>query len=575
MSITTKPKFPILDSKNGLARARMILPFCEGSGTIIRDVVNGIVGNSDNTTYPLNPNLGWRERALYQGITAPSFNFDGVMDDFRFLDSASIPQVGDFSFVAWVNPSTLLNGSSTTDKIVLNAGDANSFNDFGLVFQGSTNKELSLTAGCFYFRMNTSSATAKSFATAKTTAVSWAANTWVCFIGTYSASNARMRLFYKVVDGTAWSTVVPEAVTTATRGVGAPTTTQLMIGAHYDNTTYPGRYFPGQIDLVSIFDYEFQEDQIQSMFTDPFQIFDTGSDSGEIFDVDAASDFNLCKNDILHCALRKVGRDDDNQTAANMHQADVALNLYIKSLETDGTRVWTYEWATHPLMAPDFVVGRRDTNNYRCIREHQATNDTEPGVGPNWMSYWYIDTNLTAGTVTNMTVAAAPWNPGQNYKSAGNFSLPKDVIGIDSPFIRRQNLDITMEMISMSNYMERIPNKFQTSALPIYIVFHQRINQPEVFLWPQPNIPSLILHYKKYRALHDMQEAGSLPDFWNRWTLALIYGTAWQLSDEFGLGLEKKQWLKGVADEYLQKAKKGDREYARDRFVKGCYTYQR
>lgn len=86
---------------------------------------------------------------------------------------------------------------------------------------------------------------------------------WHHVVGTYDGTNIKLYL-----DGTA------RGETGSTSGTIRSVTTDLFVGA---SNSVGGTAFPGTIDHVMIWNRALDEDEISSLFSDPFQMFEAAA----------------------------------------------------------------------------------------------------------------------------------------------------------------------------------------------------------------------------------------------------------------------------------------------------------
>jgi len=272
-----------------------------------------------------------------------------------------------------------------------------------------------------------------------------------------------------------------------------------------------------------------------------------------------SSDFNRTRNEIVRRALRIIGvlAQGDVMSSAQLSEGAEALNSLVKSLQTEGVRLWTTEWVTKTFTASEEVTGT-DGEIYTCIRSHTSATSNKPVTGADYGTYWY-KRGSTGGV----------WADATAYASAGDFSVASDTIGIQKAYLRQNgNTDHKIELVSLEEY-HNITTK-STQGVPTALLFEQSL-LPRIRLWPQPNNTTAVLHYLRERMIEDFDAASDNPDFYIRWLDTLVYGLASNLADEYQLSLSERQHILVKAERLKLKAMADNQEMTGPMLVDSAY----
>jgi hypothetical protein len=197
-------------------------------------------------------------------------------------------------------------------------------------------------------------------------------------------------------------------------------------------------------------------------------------------------DFIQTRNDIIKSALRKLKAIEQGEepTPEKTNGAAHALNSMVLSWHNEGIFLWTLADVTQ---------------------------------------------TLTHSVETYSTVSAA-------------------VMGIENPYIRRDDLDFPLASITKEEY-DNINNKSQEGK-PNKIYFFRGLSSYTIYLWPVPENSSDILHYVNIVRLQDFDTAADNPDFPVEWSNALIFGLAAVLAPEYISDINFLNYLLKMAEYY-------------------------
>lgn len=271
-----------------------------------------------------------------------------------------------------------------------------------------------------------------------------------------------------------------------------------------------------------------------------------------------SSDWTLTRDQIIREALERIGVFPPGSAipVEIITSATVTLHALVKSLQNEDIFLWTRERKTKTLTASSEVTGT-DSSIYTCIRSHTSAATSKPVTGADYSTYW-IKRGATGGV----------WTTGTAYSSIGDFVVDANIIDIEKVFVRDADADSSIEIISLSKYMD-ITNKGNTGKPTRMAVDRQLI--PRIYLYPQPDLTSYVIHYLATRKLEDFDNGDNTPDFPERWISMLITGLAYKLSFKYGSSALDRAGLKVEADREKMLAKRADSENEDMSFFKGAF----
>lgn len=264
--------------------------------------------------------------------------------------------------------------------------------------------------------------------------------------------------------------------------------------------------------------------------------------------ISGSTDWQQTRDNIIQQMLEinKAISVGDTPIAAHATMASTVLNQFVKFLETaHGVRLWTLDWAQKTFSAPSEVTGT-DSLVYTCIRSHTSAASNRPVTGANWSTYWK-QTGSTGGG----------WVTSTSYTSKGDFTLGADTLSIEKAFLRKDGIDTPINPVGYQEYLD-IADK-GAFGNPTRLWFDNKL-VPTVYLNPQLNDITDVVHYLRVRRFEDFDAAGDNADFPVQWIEPLVLGGAWRISSRFGLSLQERNQLKQQADEALMLAIGGDNE---------------
>lgn len=274
-----------------------------------------------------------------------------------------------------------------------------------------------------------------------------------------------------------------------------------------------------------------------------------------------STDFNLTRLEIITKALRIVGAIAQSQspTADMLSQASITLNMFIKSLQTKGTKIWTRDWIQVDIQASSQVLGS-DSNAYECIKSHTSAASTTPVTGSNYTTYWRPIANpggLSAHALST------------SYNFAGDFTLPSGYLGdLEKVFIRENNTDYPVRITTLNEYLD-VWDK-SDDGIPELVAIDESLTTITGYLYPVPDETDQVLHILAMKILEDMDSDSDEAYFPVRWLNVITFGLARDLSHEYGKNLEERAYLNATFESYLRDAMEENSEVS-TLFVKSAY----
>lgn len=245
-------------------------------------------------------------------------------------------------------------------------------------------------------------------------------------------------------------------------------------------------------------------------------------------------DWTVTRDQIIKRGYEIPGRvaEDEQLTTTQIANGASILTSMTKSWQAERIFLWKMSWETATMSASSEVTGS-DSNIYTCVRNHTSSSDNKPITGPNWTTYWKL-AGSTGGT----------WVTATSYTAIGHISLT-DVLQITQAFWRTDSNDVPLRIISKEEYLEQ--SSKGTTGQPTLLYFDQSsLNNPKVFLWPQPDVDvsvdlSEVLHYNAIKRVEDFDSGLDNPDFDVKWIETLAFNLGYKLS--FGTGISSREML--------------------------------
>lgn len=259
--------------------------------------------------------------------------------------------------------------------------------------------------------------------------------------------------------------------------------------------------------------------------------------------------FNQTRSEIIQAALRKLHVLPEGGTASanQLSNANEELNRLVKTLQTQGVRLWTREWITQVPQTASEVTGT-DGNIYTCVRSHTSSTDNKPITGSDYASYWVLRGD-TGGS----------WADSTSYTSSSDFTLGSGYIGIERANVRHKEYDYPMELKSFYDYFNE-DDKHTTTTIPDSIIIDRAYPTITCYLYPYPETPAdILINILAIKKLEDFTGDSDNPDFPVRWLNVLVWGLTAYLAPEYNLE-SKANYYMSMYKEELNNAKKDDNE---------------
>lgn len=270
-----------------------------------------------------------------------------------------------------------------------------------------------------------------------------------------------------------------------------------------------------------------------------------------------STDFTLTAKGVIKAALSKIKSGGKTSLKDEHEVALLALNLLIKSLQNDNIFLWTIEWAQKTFSNPSEVLGDVDGLNYTCRRGHTATAATTPNSGANFTSFWE---QTGSGGVAHVV--------GTVYTAIGDFEPGVDTLEVLQAYVRRDTSDDPVALIGREKYHARFDKDNTGQPIELYL---QRGLIPKIFLYPQPENITDVLHYlrvKKLQDFDDINDDSDMRDSMLRW---LVYALCADIADDFGLKVQERVYYQRKAEKLKLEARRGNTENETEEFVESYY----
>jgi hypothetical protein len=265
-------------------------------------------------------------------------------------------------------------------------------------------------------------------------------------------------------------------------------------------------------------------------------------------------DFNLTRNEIIKLTLQKIRKLAEGQdpSASQIDTATKYLNMMVKAWQNEQIFLWATDWTTKTFSSSSKVLGS-DSETYTCILNHTAASTNKPITGANYTTYW-----KKTGT------SGSAWVSSADYTSIGEFLVDSHIMDIQGAFIRSGTFDTPLNIISMPSFFEFSDKT--TSSIPTTLIFERKRN-PRVYLWPQPDATSYVLHYLAVRKLQDFDNSDDNSDFDSRWLDAVVSSLAYKLCGIYNVPMNERILLKQESEELKMLAKGYTRDTEESLFI--------
>lgn len=153
----------------------------------------------------------------------------------------------------------------------------------------------------------------------------------------------------------------------------------------------------------------------------------------------------------------------------------------------------------------------------------------------------------------------------------GTSSIATDnaVLGIDRAWFKDGTNDIPITLVSYREYVDII-NKETASDTPYIAALGHEKGTPTLYIWPEAS-GNLTVYYLAILRLQDMDTASGNADIPQRFEMALVYGLATILADDYGLTINERKYLRQQYELYFIEAQKSDYEFEDHTFSAPCF----
>jgi hypothetical protein len=291
--------------------------------------------------------------------------------------------------------------------------------------------------------------------------------------------------------------------------------------------------------------------------------------------------FLQTRNDIINRAYKIIGikTRGRNLTAEEINEASEALNLYVKSLKSEGVYLWKYAEGTLFLKVgqesyildgttanatESFVQTITNASATSGANSIQITNASGFTIGYN-IGIMQNDSNLhwttisnIAGTTITLTTPLTDnvSNEATVYVYQTKITRPEAITSA-----RRRdssNYDTPLNEIARSDYF----NLAQKTVIgqPTQFYYDKQLSSGTIYLYQAPNDASNTIKFTFQKMFFDLNSNNDNPDFPIEWAETLAFGLASRLSYDFSIDKTKSEQIKRTYDEMLRNLKGYDRE---------------
>ncbi len=298
--------------------------------------------------------------------------------------------------------------------------------------------------------------------------------------------------------------------------------------------------------------------------------------------VSNSNNFNLVRNQIIEEAFKEIGVKTPNRslTAEEMNDGAISLNLFVKSLISNGSFLWKTQQAVlflEPGISEYFIDGTT-ANCTEDYDETVTTADASSGASSivvedttgftiGFFIGVYLDDNsiqwTTISNIASLTITLTDaltddvTSGNAVYCYETKLNRPEKIQNAQAT--QAPNQDVPMVQLSRDTYYN-IPVK-DTSGRPNQFYYNKQLNLGIINLWPTPNSSANKFKFTFIKQLYDFDSPTDDPDFPVEWLMPIILNVAYRLSRKYGrLDMSEKEQLKRDADEALQNAEGYDRE---------------
>ncbi|KKN77955.1 hypothetical protein LCGC14_0355200 [marine sediment metagenome] len=294
-------------------------------------------------------------------------------------------------------------------------------------------------------------------------------------------------------------------------------------------------------------------------------------------------DFTRTRDQIIRGALRLCEAIAAGETPSSEEtvEASEALNLMAKAWQADGIHLWaqdegvlflekgTAKYSLGPSgdeastayvtttttadiaasgtsLALTSITGISASDNIGIVQDDGTFHwDTVSGT----------PSSLTVTLTTGMTSAAASGNRIFTFTSL----IMRPIRILDARLKVNNGNEIPfVDMLTRDEYFD-LPNK-TNQGKPVQAYYDPQLTNGEFHIWNAADDINDVVLFTFMRPIEDFDAAANNPDFPQEWENALKWNLAVEIAPEYGVPMDKRAWLRGMADEKKQTALAFDHE---------------
>lgn len=166
------------------------------------------------------------------------------------------------------------------------------------------------------------------------------------------------------------------------------------------------------------------------------------------------------------------------------------------------------------------------------------------------------------------------WQVVQENKSvtAGNASVALDnaILGIEKCWYKdTNNYDVEIAVKSYRDYIDIVDKDYE-SSFPVLAAIGFETSVPTLYVYPSVTATTTF-YYLAVKRLQDLDTASGTPNIPQRFVLALIYGLATLLADDYSLPVREREYLENKYQGLFLEAQKSDYVYETSTIVEPTY----
>lgn len=303
--------------------------------------------------------------------------------------------------------------------------------------------------------------------------------------------------------------------------------------------------------------------------------------------VSASSDFSVNRDELISAAFRIIGilAPGDTALAARVTTATEALNMMIKSWQSEGIGLWLNQTVTLLLQADDIdyslgpsgdncsgTVVKTEVATAAAAAETDIVVDSITGMTDgdyvgvetdngdiHWTTISGTPASSTLVLATGLDYAAAVDNHVYTYTT--KIQRPLEII--EARLVDADDKERPLAIISRTKYMA-IANK-TLEGTPNQIYVDAQLTDIVVYVWPEPDDMKYRMKLTIKRPVYDLDSATDDFDFPVEWSRALKYNLAIELAPEYDVTVT--QSVKDIAKETKDSVSGFDREQTSVQFL--------